>query len=258
MSRREPEADICLILEGAYPFIAGGVSSWVHDLIKSQPQFTFHIVALSADDSEKQLRFELPPNVIRMTEIALQQSERKVAGGLGGRTHDRRYGGAVNPTVQEWRARGLPAAGGGAATASPRCDACGADELRGCLRHFAAHVRRLGLWKLVSQVLLELALAGWRAVLGSPGRTAARPRLSHHLDRLCRAHDGKGRPGDRSTWPAHRARHLYQRAACGNRHGRLVGRQGSWLARYRGAAPRSPRRVDRSVHRLFAYLLRGV
>ena len=81
MSRREPEADICLILEGAYPFIAGGVSSWVYDLIKSQPQFTFHIVALSADDSEKQLRFELPPNVIRMTEIALQQSERKVAGG---------------------------------------------------------------------------------------------------------------------------------------------------------------------------------
>ena len=63
------------------PFVAGGVSSWVHDLIKSQPQFTFHIVALSADDSAKQLRFELPPNVIRMTEIALQQSERKVAGG---------------------------------------------------------------------------------------------------------------------------------------------------------------------------------
>ncbi len=80
MSRREPEADICLILEGAYPFIAGGVSSWVHDLIKSQPQFTFHIVALSADDSEKQLRFELPPNVIRMTEIALQQSEPQAPG----------------------------------------------------------------------------------------------------------------------------------------------------------------------------------
>src|SRR5215831_10124881 len=77
----EPEADICLILEGAYPFIAGGVSSWVHDLIKSQPEFTFHLVALSADESKKQLQFELPPNVIRMTEIALQQAEHRAASG---------------------------------------------------------------------------------------------------------------------------------------------------------------------------------
>ena len=81
MRHLKPEADICLILEGAYPFVAGGVSSWVHDLIKSQPQFSFHVVALSADSSQKQLRFELPPNVIHMTEIALQQSERRVAGG---------------------------------------------------------------------------------------------------------------------------------------------------------------------------------
>ena len=81
MRHLKPEADICLILEGAYPFVAGGVSSWVHDLIKSQPQFSFHVVALSADNSQKQLRFELPPNVIHMTEIALQQSERRVAGG---------------------------------------------------------------------------------------------------------------------------------------------------------------------------------
>jgi glycosyltransferase involved in cell wall biosynthesis len=75
MSGQGQKADICLILEGAYPFIAGGVSSWAHDLIKAQPQLTFHLVALSADNSKKPLRFELPPNVIRMTEIALQQSE---------------------------------------------------------------------------------------------------------------------------------------------------------------------------------------
>ncbi len=75
------EADVCIILEGAYPFIAGGVSSWTHDLIKAQSDLTFHLVALSADQSPKQLRFDLPPNVIRMTEIALQQSERRLAGG---------------------------------------------------------------------------------------------------------------------------------------------------------------------------------
>ena len=77
------EADICLILEGAYPFIAGGVSSWTHDLVKAHPDLTFHLVALSADRTPKPLRFDLPPNVIQMTEIGLQQSERRLAGGRG-------------------------------------------------------------------------------------------------------------------------------------------------------------------------------
>jgi glycosyltransferase involved in cell wall biosynthesis len=75
------EADVCLILEGAYPFIAGGVSSWTHDLIKAHSDLTFHLVALSADETPKPLRFDLPPNVIQMTEIALQQSERRPANG---------------------------------------------------------------------------------------------------------------------------------------------------------------------------------
>src|SRR5690348_4690766 len=82
-NRRKPvtDADVCLIVEGAYPFIAGGVSSWMHDLIKAQSDLRFHLVALSADPSPKPLRFELPGNVIRMTEIVLQQSERRIASG---------------------------------------------------------------------------------------------------------------------------------------------------------------------------------
>lgn len=31
-------AVICFICEGAYPYIVGGVSSWVHELISSNPQ----------------------------------------------------------------------------------------------------------------------------------------------------------------------------------------------------------------------------
>ena len=41
--------DVCLIIEGAYPYVPGGVSSWVHDLIKAQPELTFHLVALVAE-----------------------------------------------------------------------------------------------------------------------------------------------------------------------------------------------------------------
>ena len=53
MSAARQDADICLILEGTYPFVAGGVSSWVHELIKAQSQFRFHVVALSADASPR-------------------------------------------------------------------------------------------------------------------------------------------------------------------------------------------------------------
>ena len=73
------EADVCLIVEGAYPFVAGGVSSWMHDLIQAQSHLTFHLLVLSADDSPKESRFKLPPNVIGMTEIALQQDSSRVS-----------------------------------------------------------------------------------------------------------------------------------------------------------------------------------
>jgi hypothetical protein len=72
------EADVCLIVEGAYPFVAGGVSSWMHDLIQAQSHLTFHLLVLSADDRPKQRRFVLPPNVIGMSEIALQQASDRI------------------------------------------------------------------------------------------------------------------------------------------------------------------------------------
>jgi polysaccharide biosynthesis protein PelF len=79
--RQAKEADVCLILEGAYPFVAGGVSSWTHDMIKAHSDLNFHLVALSADQTPKALRFDLPPNVLQMTEIALQQAGTQLASG---------------------------------------------------------------------------------------------------------------------------------------------------------------------------------
>ena len=32
------EADVCLLVEGTYPFVSGGVSSWVHDIILGHPE----------------------------------------------------------------------------------------------------------------------------------------------------------------------------------------------------------------------------
>ena len=78
MTAAPPEtADICLILEGAYPYVAGGVSTWTQDLIKAQAPLTFSIAALTPDDHPRQTRYDLPSNVITLTDIPL----RSAAGG---------------------------------------------------------------------------------------------------------------------------------------------------------------------------------
>ncbi|HCO91849.1 MAG TPA: hypothetical protein DIT40_12840, partial [Alphaproteobacteria bacterium] len=36
----EYDADVCLLLEGTYPYVTGGVSNWVHDVIGMQSDKT--------------------------------------------------------------------------------------------------------------------------------------------------------------------------------------------------------------------------
>lgn len=64
-------ADICLILEGAYPYVLGGVSSWTHALIQSAPDLKFHVVCIVADSSIRRPLYELPRNVVACTDIPL-------------------------------------------------------------------------------------------------------------------------------------------------------------------------------------------
>jgi glycosyltransferase involved in cell wall biosynthesis len=65
-------ADICLVLEGTYPYVTGGVSNWAHDLILGRPELTFHLMALVPPGPEGKLRFTLPPNVVGLTRVELQ------------------------------------------------------------------------------------------------------------------------------------------------------------------------------------------
>lgn len=63
--REEPRSDIALLLEGTYPYVRGGVSSWVHQIISSLQEFTFSLVFLGGDrESYGEMRYELPPNVV--------------------------------------------------------------------------------------------------------------------------------------------------------------------------------------------------
>jgi glycosyltransferase involved in cell wall biosynthesis len=73
MTENKAPADVCLILEGTYPFVSGGVAHWSHALIKQQPDLTFHIVAIRPPFLSSPPVFELPRNVSGMTEIFLQE-----------------------------------------------------------------------------------------------------------------------------------------------------------------------------------------
>lgn len=68
-----PTVDVCLILEGTYPYVPGGVSAWTHELIQKHSDLTFHIVSILPRDDEPKLCYDLPPNVTGVTKIHLQR-----------------------------------------------------------------------------------------------------------------------------------------------------------------------------------------
>ena len=62
-----PTADICLLLEGTYPYVRGGVSSWVHQLISGLPDFSFSLVFIGGDrNSYGKAQYTLPDNVVHL------------------------------------------------------------------------------------------------------------------------------------------------------------------------------------------------
>ena len=72
MNERQGDlADVCLILEGTYPFVTGGVSSWTHQLITNLPEIRFHLYCLIAEREPGPWRFPRPDNVVGVTTLSL-------------------------------------------------------------------------------------------------------------------------------------------------------------------------------------------
>ncbi len=67
------ETDICLFLEGTYPYVTGGVAGWTHDLIRQLPEHRFHLVVIEPPGGPRTLRYALPPNVTDLQHITLQR-----------------------------------------------------------------------------------------------------------------------------------------------------------------------------------------
>jgi glycosyltransferase involved in cell wall biosynthesis len=70
-------ANVCLFLEGTYPFSAGGVSTWTHELIQMQNHLTFSIVTLLREGADTTYRYELPENIVSVTPVFLQKLHKK-------------------------------------------------------------------------------------------------------------------------------------------------------------------------------------
>ncbi|MDQ0193528.1 GT4 family glycosyltransferase PelF [Paenibacillus wynnii] len=63
---------ICIVAEGSYPYITGGVSSWIHSLTTHLPEHEFIILAIGADEKQRGLyKYNLPANIIEVKEIFL-------------------------------------------------------------------------------------------------------------------------------------------------------------------------------------------
>lgn len=67
---------ICIIAEGCYPYVVGGVSSWIHNLIRSFPKQEFVILSIVVDRSWRgKYVYDLPDNVIEIHELYLEDSD---------------------------------------------------------------------------------------------------------------------------------------------------------------------------------------
>lgn len=63
---------ICFICEGSYPFVAGGVSSWLHDLVINMPQNEVIIWAIAAQEKQRgRYAYTIPDNVVHIEDVYL-------------------------------------------------------------------------------------------------------------------------------------------------------------------------------------------
>ena len=75
---------VCIIAEGCYPYVVGGVSSWVHSLINSFSNMEVILLTVVANrDQRGKFAYELPENVTQVYEVYLEDKEWMGSKGAG-------------------------------------------------------------------------------------------------------------------------------------------------------------------------------
>ena len=68
-TRKAESADVALVLEGTFPYVSGGVSSWINQIIRAYPEIRFAIVFLgSRREDYQEFKYQLPDNVVHFEE----------------------------------------------------------------------------------------------------------------------------------------------------------------------------------------------
>lgn len=63
---------ICIVAEGCYPYVVGGVSGWINSMIKSFPDVEFILLAIVANRTVRgKFAYELPSNLTEVYEVYL-------------------------------------------------------------------------------------------------------------------------------------------------------------------------------------------
>ncbi len=63
---------ICVVAEGCYPYVIGGVSSWIHSMIRSFPNIEFIVLAIISNrDGSGKFVYDIPKNVSGIYEVYL-------------------------------------------------------------------------------------------------------------------------------------------------------------------------------------------
>ncbi len=63
---------VCIVAEGCYPYVVGGVSGWIHSMIQSFPNLEFVLLTIVANRSMRgKFVYELPENVTEVYELYL-------------------------------------------------------------------------------------------------------------------------------------------------------------------------------------------
>lgn len=64
---------VCMVAEGCYPYVVGGVSSWIHSLIQSFPNVEFILLTIVANRSMRgRFVYEMPKNLTEVHEVYLE------------------------------------------------------------------------------------------------------------------------------------------------------------------------------------------
>lgn len=66
---------ICMILEGCYPFVHGGVSSWTHQYIQAMKEHEFVLLCIGAEEKDRdKFKYTLPDNVTEVHQYFLDSA----------------------------------------------------------------------------------------------------------------------------------------------------------------------------------------